>query len=84
MVVNGDGEHLFGGLLAADILVELPHQFGGCGNLVLAVGGLGRLALLRFPGFLGRVQLLDENVSADINALIADIHAGSGDEFLDL
>ena len=71
VVVDGDGQHLLGLVLADHVLVEEAEDLGGLRQLVeLQLGGLGEL-------------LLDDLV-AQVDALVADVHAGAGDELLHL
>ena len=58
-------------LLADDVVVEEVEDLPGLGQLVEA--DLGRLG-----------QLLVDDVVAEVDALVADVDAGAGDELLDL
>ena len=71
VVVDGDRQHLLGALLADDVLVE------DCLDLV----GLGKLgaALLRPV-----LELLADDVVAQLDALVADEHRGAGNQLADL
>src|SRR5713226_8938347 len=65
------GQDLAKKVLPDHVLVEEPVYLGRLGKLVeLQLGGLGKL-------------LLDDLV-AEIDALVADVHTGAGDELLDL
>ena len=71
VVVDRDRQDLLGGVLTDHVLVQEPVDLLRLGELVQAeLGGLGEL-------------LLDDLV-AEIDALVADVHAGAGDELLDL
>ena len=78
MVVNRDREDLLGVFLTDDKVVEMLEEFGRRGDSVFKETG----------DFIGRFRLSGEffsqNGGADINALVADVDAGAGDEFLDL
>src|SRR6267142_662059 len=66
VVVNGDGEHLLGALLADDVLVENVLDLGGLGE------GADLPRLLLFP-------LLGDDVVAELDALVADVDGGARD-----
>jgi hypothetical protein len=71
VVVDRDRQDLLRGLLSDHVLVEERVDLLRLGELLeLELGGLGEL-------------LLDDLV-AQVDALVADVHAGSGDELLDL
>src|SRR5439155_15194792 len=71
VVVDGDGQDLLRMFLSDDILIEERVDLRGLGELVeLQLGGLGEL-------------LLDDLV-AQVDALVADVHAGAGDQLLHL
>jgi hypothetical protein len=74
VVVNGDGELLFGGFLPDDVLIEKLFDFERFWNFVGSTGR--RLDLVVF-----------EDGIADGNALVADVGArvvaGGGDELSD-
>ena len=71
VVVDGDGQRLLRRLLPDDVAVEELVDLTGLGQLVpLQLGGLG--------------QLLLDDLVAQVDALVADVHAGTGDELLDL
>ena len=71
VVVDGDGERLLGLVLADDVLVEELADLDRLGQLVpLDLVGLG--------------QFLFDDLVTEVDALIADVHAGTGDELLDL
>ena len=71
VVVHGHGEDLLRLLLADDVLVEVG----------LDIEGLGQGA--RLPGH-GLVLLLGEDVVAELDALVADVHRRPGDDAVDL
>src|SRR5437588_1502235 len=71
VVVDGDGEDLLRQLLPDDVVVQEVVDLAGLGKLVEAdLRGLGEL-------------LLDDLV-AEVDALVADVDAGTGDQLLDL
>ena len=71
VVVDGDREDLLRLLLTDDVVVQELVDLTRLGQLVEAeLGGLGEL-------------LLDDLV-AEIDALVADVDAGAGDQLLDL
>ena len=71
VVVDGDRQDLLGLVLTDHVLVEERVDLVRLRELVeLELGGLGEL-------------LLDDLV-AEVDALVADVHAGAGDELLDL
>ena len=73
VVVDGDGESVLGGLLADDVLLEEGEDLLGLRQFEVgaaAVAGLGQ-------------ALLDDLV-AQLDALVADVHAGPRNELLDL
>jgi hypothetical protein len=71
MVVHGDGQDLLRLLLSNDVFVEERVDLCRLGELVeLELGGLGEL-------------LLDDLV-AQVDALVADVDAGAGDQLLHL
>src|SRR5207249_9826667 len=71
VVVDGDGEDLLGVLLADDVVVEEVVDLTRLRQLVEAhLGGLR--------------QLLLDDLVAEIDALVADVDAGTGDQLLDL
>ena len=71
VVVNGHRQHLFGALLADDVLVEDTFYFLGHGQTVL-----GALA----TGFL---HLLPNNVITEVDALVANEDGGSCNQLAD-
>src|SRR5690606_2547147 len=71
VVVDGDRQLLLGVFLAHHVVVEVTVDLGGLGQL-----GEGDL-------FLGGELLFDDLV-AELDALVADVDARSGDELLDL
>ena len=72
VVVDGDGERLLRALLPDDVLVE---HFLDLGRLRYAEGTIS-LGVL--------VLLLGNDVVAERDALVADVHGRSGDELLHL
>ena len=71
VVVDGDGEGALGGLLADHVLVQ-------------DLADLLRLRqVLELEGRGGRQLLIDDLVT-EVDALVADVDAGSGDQLLDL
>ena len=71
MIVHRDRERLFSVLLADAIFIQLLFDFGRLGN---------RHA--RFRLFRLRRKLLVEDVLAKHDAVVANVNAGAGDEFL--
>jgi hypothetical protein len=78
MVVNGDGEHFFGVLLADDEFIEFGQDRRRVGDLE---AGFFR-GSFAFRGC--ATEFLFKDVLADVDALVADIDAGAGDQFFDL
>ena len=72
MVIDGDREGLLGRILSDDVLIEELVDFPGLGQFP-ADRRLGRLA-----------ELLFDDLVAQVDALIADVDAGAGNELLDL
>ena len=72
VVVHGDREHLLGALLVDDVLVEDALDLHRHGQLVV-------LLALR-----ARLHLLADDVVAELDALVADVDAGAGDELAHL
>ena len=71
VVVHGHRQHLLGALLADDVLVEDLLDFVGLGQLVArALGAV--------------LELLADDVVAQLDALVADEHGGAGDELANL
>ena len=71
VVVDRDRERALGLALPDDVLVEEIVDLGRLGQLVeLDLTGLG--------------QLLLDDLVAEIDALVTDVDAGAGDQFLDL
>ena len=71
MVVDGDRERPLGGLLADHVLVE-------------DLADLDRLGQVLQLEDRRRGQLLVDDLVAEIDALVADVDAGAGDQLLDL
>ena len=70
VVVDGDREHLLGALLADHVLVEDLLDLVGLGKLV--AGALGAI-----------LELLADDVVAELDALVADEHRRAGDQLAD-
>ncbi len=71
MVVDGDGEDALGVILTDDVVVQEIADLHRLGQLVeLDFAVLGELFL--------------DNLVAQVDALITDVHAGAGDELLHL
>ena len=73
MIVHRDGERLLGDVLADDVLVERAADFDRLRH------ANGRRLPARFL-----VQFLIENAFADVDAAVANVNAGPGDEFAHL
>jgi hypothetical protein len=71
VVVDGDRERPLGGVLADDVLVEDLVDLPRLGQRVELEGRRRR-------------QLLVDDLIAEIDALVADVDAGAGDQLLDL
>src|SRR5690606_24429411 len=71
VVVHRDGERLFRLVLPDDVLVQDLPDLLGLGNAAQV-----RVALL--------VELLLDDLVAQLDALVADVNAGTGDQLLDL
>jgi hypothetical protein len=71
VVVDGDRQRPLGGLLADHVLVE--H-----------IANLDRLGQVLQLEDRRRRQLLVDDLVAEIDALVADVDAGAGDQLLDL
>src|SRR6185436_1136708 len=71
VVGDGDGEELLLGLLADDVLVEDRLDLGGLRKLVATAFG-------------SLVELLADDVVAELDALVADEHRGARDELAHL
>ena len=78
MVVDRDRENFFRFLLADHERVEVFEDRGRRGN---AESGFISLA---FAFFWRAAEFLLEDVRANADALVADVNAGTGDEFFDL
>src|SRR6266567_5632411 len=71
VVVDGDRQDLLGLLLPDDVVVQVLVDLTGLGEVVeLDLGALR--------------ELLFDDLVAEIDALVADVHTGTGDELLDL
>ena len=71
VVVDGDGQRPLGGVLPDDVALEELADLGGLGQFVeLDVVGVG--------------EFLFDDLVAEIDALVADVHAGARNELLDL
>lgn len=71
VVVDGDSQRLLRGVLADDVVLQEVADLCGLGQFIeLDVVGVG--------------QLLFDDLVAEVDAFIADVHAGAGDELLDL
>jgi hypothetical protein len=71
VVVDGDGEGALGALLADDVLVQDVIDLAGLRQALELEGRRGR-------------ELLVDDLVAEIDALVADVDAGAGDQLLDL
>src|SRR3989440_5278919 len=71
VIVDRDREHLLGALLADDVLVED----------LLDLVGLGKLVARAFGAIL---ELLTDDVVAQLDAFVAHEHRGAGDQLADL
>ena len=72
MVVHGDGQGFLGVFLAHALEVKLALDFCWFGNVDARFMPLGL-----------RGQFLVQHLLAKNHAVVADVHAGSGDELLD-
>ena len=71
VVVDGDGQGALGGVLADHVALEEIANLDGLGQLVeLDVIGVS--------------ELLFDDLVAQVDAFVADVHAGTRDELLDL
>ena len=71
VVVDGDGERALGGLLADHVLVQQRVDLGRAREVVeVEVRGSG--------------ELLVDDLVAEVDALVADVDPGAGDQLLDL
>ena len=71
MVVDGHGQRALGGVLPDDVALEEIADLRGLGQLVeFDVVGVG--------------QLLFDDLVAEVDALVADVHAGARNELFDL
>jgi hypothetical protein len=71
VVVDSDRQRTFGGVLADHIVLEEVPDLRGFGQLIeLHIAGLGQLFL--------------DDLVAEVDAFVADVHAGAGDELLHL
>jgi hypothetical protein len=69
VLVDGDGETLFGFVLADHIFVKEAFDFAGLGQ--------------RRPGRNGfSLLIVGNDLIADVDALVADVNGGTGNEFL--
>jgi hypothetical protein len=71
VVVDGDGERALGSILADHVLVEDLADLPGLGQRVELEAR-------------SRRQLLVDDLVAEIDALVADVDPGTGDQLLDL
>ena len=71
VVVDRDGERALGGLLADHVLVEHLVDLPRGGEFLEVEHRRGR-------------ELLVDDLVAEVDALVADVHAGPGDQLLDL
>ena len=71
MVVNGDRENLLGLVLTDDIVIEELKD-------LLGLGELGR------NHFFARAKLFLDDLVTQVDALIANVDPGAGDQLLDL
>src|SRR5437588_10011063 len=70
MLVNRDGQALFSFVLTDDVLVQE----------ILNLAGFWKR---RARGYRLSLLIVGNDLVADVNALIADVNRGTGDEFLD-
>ncbi len=73
VVVDGDREGLLGGLLPDDVLLEEGEDLFRLRQVELARGL-----------FAGLGEALFDDLVAELDALVADVDAGTGDQLLDL
>jgi hypothetical protein len=71
VVVDGDGEGPLGAFLADHVLVQDVVDLDRLRQVLQLEGGSGR-------------ELLIDDLVAEVDALIADVDAGPGDQLLDL
>jgi hypothetical protein len=72
VVVDGDRKSPLGGLLADDVLLQDLVNLAGFRQV------------LQLDPAAGRGQLLVDDLVAEVDALVADVDAGSGNQLLDL
>jgi hypothetical protein len=70
MIVHRDGQNLFGCILLDHVLVEHGLDLPG-GDQVVKLGGV-------------LVVFLFDNLAAELDALVANINGGAGDQLFDL
>src|SRR2546421_3878518 len=70
MLIDGDRQTLLGFVLADDVLVEKILDFAGFWQR-------------RSRGYRFSLLIVGDDLVADVNALIADVNGGTGDELLD-
>ena len=78
MIVNRDRKHLFRIFLADDMLVEFSKNRSWGGDV------LGGFFDRFFPLGWALTAFFFENIGTNVDAFVANIHAGTSDEFFDL
>src|SRR5215467_13266622 len=73
MIINSNGQALFGAVLADDVLIEDVIDFFGLRDVAEPQALVDVL-----------VELLFDDLVAELDALVADVHAGAGNELAHL